>query len=208
MPGYHESVKRAVFKLLVFLLLGAAVNVAVAWLFVWNDWFGRPLLLGMESAEADANWNRCTPPDWPRVGTTFAFRCKSFGTTIEGCSYQKNSTDEWSYTEWRIGLPLRSMSLRFLSDNAGNDKAEGVWRVRGVELPTIPLALGFAFNTLTYAAPIGFAWTVAVAQLRRVRRRRRIAADRCPSCGYPVGASLLCTECGKQVKPKQAEAVA
>lgn len=29
--GYHGCVKRAVFKLMVFLLLGAAVNVAVAW---------------------------------------------------------------------------------------------------------------------------------------------------------------------------------
>jgi hypothetical protein len=35
---------------------------------------------------------------------------------------------------------------------------------------------------------------------RIVRHDRRVARNQCPACGYPAGASDLCTECGKPAK--------
>jgi predicted amidophosphoribosyltransferase len=37
-----------------------------------------------------------------------------------------------------------------------------------------------------------------------LRRWRRIKRGLCPACAYPVGASDVCTECGKPVKPREA----
>ena len=61
-------------------------------------------------------------------------------------------------------------------------------------LPLRPIPVGFALNTLFYAAIL---WPLSYdpfVLLRRVIRKRR---GLCPACGYPVGESDLCTECGK-----------
>jgi hypothetical protein len=70
--------------------------------------------------------------------------------------------------------------------------------VVGFMLPVrvVPIGLawrGLLVNTLLYAAPLaGLAWLLVVT-----RRRRRVARGQCPFCGYPVGSSAACTECGR-----------
>ncbi len=59
-------------------------------------------------------------------------------------------------------------------------------------LPWRPLPLGFAINTLFYAAilwlfPGSFA----------LRRFLRLRPGLCPKCAYPIGESAVCTECGR-----------
>jgi hypothetical protein len=70
------------------------------------------------------------------------------------------------------------------------DPNEGVLRV-----PTRVLPLGFALNTLFYAAVVlGMVECVAFAR-RRVRRGK----GRCPSCGYDragLAEGSVCPECG------------
>jgi hypothetical protein len=51
---------------------------------------------------------------------------------------------------------------------------------------------GFAINTVFYAAIL---WLLFAAP-GFVRRRIRIKRGRCPACGYPIGSSDVCTECG------------
>jgi hypothetical protein len=65
-------------------------------------------------------------------------------------------------------------------------------------IPLRPLWPGFVINTLFYA---GILWLLFAAPFA-LRRRRRIKRVLCPACAYPVGASDICTECGKPVKPR------
>jgi hypothetical protein len=63
-------------------------------------------------------------------------------------------------------------------------------------VPYQPIWPGFAINTLFYA---GILWLLFAAPFA-LRRRRRIKRGLCPACAYPVGASDVCTECGKPVR--------
>jgi hypothetical protein len=62
-------------------------------------------------------------------------------------------------------------------------------------LPLRPILDRFAINTVFFAAVL---WSVTLGPVtvRRAVRRRR---HRCPACGYPVGESERCTECGAAV---------
>ncbi len=80
------------------------------------------------------------------------------------------------------------------------------WYVRGNRLfvprmlpwrPLWPgLAVGIAFWTLITA----LLWLGPVGIIRLVRWRRW----RCTACGYPIGASTVCTECGRTVRRRAA----
>ncbi len=61
-------------------------------------------------------------------------------------------------------------------------------------LPLAPLWRGFIWNTLVYALALSAMFVLVVAPFR-LRRYLRIAAKRCPACGYPRGVSGRCTEC-------------
>ena len=60
-------------------------------------------------------------------------------------------------------------------------------------LPMWPLWFGFVIDTLIYATVFWFLLRGPLV-LRRLLRVRR---HRCPDCGYPLGASPMCTECGR-----------
>jgi hypothetical protein len=68
-------------------------------------------------------------------------------------------------------------------------------------LPLKPLWPGFAINTTFYAAMIRGLWLLFAAP-GFVRRRIRARRGQCPACAYPVGASEVCTECGRPVTPR------
>ena len=61
-------------------------------------------------------------------------------------------------------------------------------------LPLLPIWPGFAVNTLLYAGILYLPF--APFALRRFIRRRR---GLCLRCGYPRGASAVCTECGRDL---------
>lgn len=64
-------------------------------------------------------------------------------------------------------------------------------------LPIRPIWPGFLINTLFYAAILWLIFAGPFALRRTIRRRRGC----CPACGYPVGVSPRCTECGAEVVP-------
>ncbi len=68
--------------------------------------------------------------------------------------------------------------------------------------PTIrrPLPLriewpGAILGSLFWASAIGFAAMLA----RYTRRYRRLIHAKCPACGYPLGATATCSECGERL---------
>ncbi len=92
--------------------------------------------------------------------------------------------------EWRVGYPLST--LRYVVRRSDR-KLEYVGAVRtGVRLPILPIWPGFPINTLFYAAILWLLIPGPFALRRFIRRRRGL----CPKCGYPLGDSSVCTECG------------
>ncbi len=59
--------------------------------------------------------------------------------------------------------------------------------------PYRPIWPGFALNTLFYAALL---WLLFLLAPRQIRRHVRVRRGLCPACGYPVGESAVCSECG------------
>lgn len=59
-------------------------------------------------------------------------------------------------------------------------------------LPTRPRWPGFAINTDFYASIF---WLICGAPFA-LRRRLRARRGQCQQCGYPIGVSPVCTECG------------
>ncbi len=68
------------------------------------------------------------------------------------------------------------------------------WRGMGY-LPLGPIWPGFAVNTLFYAAVLWLLIPGPFALRRLIRRQRGL----CPKCGYPMGESSVCTECGVEL---------
>jgi hypothetical protein len=101
-----------------------------------------------------------------------------------------------------FGWPLRASRLALWWDYQGNMGGEDtlIIQLDGTRrLPTRVLPLGFALNTLFYAAVLlGVVEFVAFAR-RRVRR----GGGRCPACGYdPAGRAegSACPECGGKAR--------
>ena len=62
-------------------------------------------------------------------------------------------------------------------------------------LPLRPIWPGFVANTAFYAAIL---WLLIPGPFA-LRRFIRVKRGRCVKCGYPMGESAVCTECGKAI---------
>jgi hypothetical protein len=226
--------KRRFAIVLIFLLLGAIVNIAVAWgCAVLDDpTVLPPIEMGNTFAPSDdfelrgkrffesLGW-RPTSDDSLYTFQLHAGSCTTFGA-------------DWS--EWREQgdisahnngiyegfLPFRFVAMQLTAGWPSRSFVGEVWNAStdcfdytrnrwtphdvitvfdtGLKfwpqcrlLPLRPLWPGFAINTLFYAAILWLLFALPGA----LRRWRRIKHGLCPACAYPVGASDLCTECGK-----------
>lgn len=88
---------------------------------------------------------------------------------------------------WSLRFPWGKWKLYPFNDTKRKPLKHDIY------LPLRPIWSGFVFNTLIYAAPV---WIVMFG-FAMMRRRRRNRHGACPDCGYPRGASDICTECGK-----------
>jgi hypothetical protein len=62
-------------------------------------------------------------------------------------------------------------------------------------LPVIPIWPGFLIDTIFYAAILWLLIPGPFALRRLIRLRRGL----CPKCGYPMGESKTCSECGRSL---------
>ena len=199
--------KRWLFKLVVFLLLGAVMNVAVA----WGVHLGSDRVSSLEIARiysvvltrvANTRWNRAEFSDileisfgvthrsvvFERVKQSERFR-RLVGQvivevgwpmrTLYSTSYQYEGDQNWTQDAWTLALVPRT--------------EEYGWTY-GPELPLRPLWLGFGVNTVLFTS---VSWGVALLLVasRRVIRRKR---GHCIKCGYDLRGdfSAGCSECG------------
>jgi hypothetical protein len=216
-------VKRIIITLCVFLLLGAVVNVAVAWGCVfWSpiDW-KKPI---ERDGTVPLPVIQYVPPSFFVAGSdadyvSYTFRQdRSIGIELLqfGVFEQRGSTlrmraDRLLHVE-HAGWPISSLNSVGLIDldeseswrhavpipSSWNALDAGSFWFRDYKraLPIGPVWPGFAINTFFYAAIL---WLLFAAP-GRVRRWRRSRRGLCANCAYPVGASDVCTECGEVIK--------
>jgi hypothetical protein len=76
------------------------------------------------------------------------------------------------------------------------------WYVRGNRLffprmiPLRPIWRGALIDLLFWTVAAMITWYGPILIVRLIRWRR----GRCVACGYPIGASPVCTECGRKVR--------
>ncbi len=202
----------------IFLLLGAVVNVAVAWgCALWSEYRIAP----------DRCLSHLDSPRW------IASVCEGPGVTrVSGVPdngewgpeemYRDDVLPSWSRTTdrpprdefndpslpWTIelayGWPARS-GVGIIRKHV---RGAAVWAVTsGIRtaddgsgepvsyrvLPVRPIWSGFAINTLFYAAIL---WLLIPGPVV-LRRFLRLRWGLCPNCAYPMGESSVCTECGR-----------
>jgi hypothetical protein len=214
-----RSPRKVIIRAGIFLLLGAIVNIAVAW--------GIALWSACEMSDRQATIEETQSldsPDAEKGEHSFVqateFRC-SGGIWIALLKVGRfHEVPEATSLHAASGLPLHSMSLhrtvQFTDEAAAAQEFR--WLLCLVAhlagdtvrdpyygsivpdfrrpLPVHPLWPGFAINTLFYAAIL---WLL-LALPGALRRMRRIKRGLCPACAYPIGTSELCTECGKPVR--------
>jgi hypothetical protein len=202
------------FKLCAFLLLGAIVNVAVAWgcaIRTQQDgyWLGR-----RHAKCSSAPWPAPVPLAWPTAANDVCI-VDVMGATRVIAWFRPASEDEVYYEQCVLtaGLPLRAVgqvqemgTVQFGWTDADRASVPQAWREavvlkRGAAgLPVHPLWPAFALNTLVYGAICWPLFATPFTLRRQLRRRRNL----CPHCAYPIGTNEVCTECGKPLPPHKA----
>src|SRR5262249_17329132 len=133
---------------------------------------------------------------WTSDEGNFSRRTRSRWTE-EVVSQANEDGSAFKITRDSCGWPLRSLEGFRIWRNTLSPVRQyvSVVRVQGLSLPLQPLWPGFAINTVFYAAVLWGLFAGPFALRRTIRRRR----GQCAACGYPVGASKVCTECGAQL---------
>jgi hypothetical protein len=178
-------VRRWLITIATFLTAGAVVNVAVAFV-ICNS-----------------------------VSSTRGFKAYNVAAPHRGFSFSLQSSNAGTFTNpvaqtvaLRVGWPTTSMRA---------ESQQGIYKrldspfpfviYTGASRNTLLLGLrpvwpAFLANALFY----GFFIWILVRSAAALLRTARILTGRCPHCGYPMGESPVCTECGKPL-PKRAPAV-
>lgn len=222
--------RRVAVRVVVFLLLGAAVNVGVAWVLAVSSFpasFYLPLL-----PAGDYEWPMQVPERWPAVHQSLAQRTTGYSFTKFASHVPpwdgSYSTPRSYYTAdvIAVGWPWPSMEVRRVRefDNFGSGRAtrrtdghpRSIWLL-GLpaprwafnpdgrtynRLPVRPRWPEFLGNSAVFGATLALVWYTP-GWWRRARRRR---CGQCVTCGYPVGISEVCTECGRSVRAKEGAA--
>jgi len=217
-------VKRWTFAILLFLLLGAIVNVAVAWgcqyrheWFTWGEeWHLEPAL----AEELLLKWGGGLAADEHlEVDCDRSLGCTGIHIAGEPPSEVDVSWCEY-FSIWRAGWPLRSLEGAEYGEEGvrGDEWVQPriimLWSPFGLEedwpfrvptyLPLQPIWSGFLINTILYAALL---WLL-IAGPFVLRRLIRLKRGRCPKCGYdlrgqpPEVGAAGCPECGWNRQPE------
>jgi hypothetical protein len=210
-------VKRRVRTIAVYLVLGAMLNVAVAWAFAL-------LPTGSGRAEYCMNPQASMPSevllihhvgysslrDPIRVFLMLA-PYEPEATRFRGPVWWDNTALVATHEPFAIatGWPLRTLSAWRVPVFASTNFTRGVVVTRSasgipVVIPLHPIARNFAINTVFYAISI---WLV-VGCMISMRATARLRRGLCPRCAYPRENHIVCPECGTTHKRGISEPIA
>ena len=187
----------------IFLVLGAVLNVAVAWGCAQGHTDYRNNERHPPSLDDLRWWNERAPQGFPLqpvgvadsygFGLTFAFMWE-----LQGEVHHTLGDNAFRF---RAGLPMRSMEQSIWVERSKRLTVEQDsariplwWSSKDVMLPLRPLWLAFAVNSLFYAIVAGSVLASIVALRRVIRRKRGL----CVACGYDLSHAEhdVCPECG------------
>ncbi len=209
--------KRRLLIIGIFLLLGAVVNVAVAWgcaVWIRAPYGATPGTLYEETRRNPAGgWDIWYLQESRRPGAAFYWSFYELGVELQQPANSDPMPSEIAPAWGSLGAPFESQREFDYRDIHGSgwpmismwcEYADGREVIRGLALerdqtPAMPLDAiwpGFAVNTLFYATILWLLIPGPFALQRFLRARRGL----CPRCAYPMGESAVCTECGNQFR--------
>ncbi len=219
--------RRRLLTIAILLLVGAVVNVAVAWgCGWWVDVKPSPFQIGWKEYMLHHGW-RITKREAFGATRLVAWFCPRGEAQYKPLTevvpaWRSTLADEMEEAgrhfprmtiEDARGWPLRSLWCRWAPGTATFPKggillkpkkrtatAMGFSRLRA--LPYWPVWPGVITNTLFYATLLWLLIPGPFALRRFIRVRRGL----CPKCAYPMGESAVCSECGWNL-PKRVRAV-
>lgn len=204
---------------LVLLVVGLAINLGLAWGFsAYVPPRGQPTVTRAVPLSSGNGYIGHSQMDLR--GRTIVFEGHLNSVEFETDGQVANV--DWafgprSFTEIRAGWPMRAWACRNYGDvDMATARGMASMSITGINviehgirlkppnfavgspaqswraLPYRPIWPGAAVNTIVFAiALIPLVWLPTLIR-RRVRRHRR----QCVGCGYPIGESPVCTECG------------
>ena len=184
----------------IFLLLGAVVNVAVAWGGLWtisgSQWQALPL------DEQERLWSQFAQPGWPSCDGLGRRWIGAIATADVAFGETNSRNTSYAVGRYRRGWPFRTLQGYQLWTPSGKSQVKGVeFHTRGSDgtfrfffVPLQPLWGGFAINTVFYAALLWPLIWGPFALRKHIRRKRGL----CVVCGYDLRGNLPagCPECG------------
>ena len=215
--------------MIVFIALGAFVNVAMAWACAWWMPFDQKQRPWMTDVEIQASVVSDYIPETWRPGlfdqndplVHDGERCRTVGFTVE---YFSANMERWSQAlaGWgRFGLPqiniesrsagwpFRSLECHVISNIVSVAEAARITRVgalHGADWMPSEHALWRVLPCIPgwpafVANTIVYALVLWLIWLNplTLRRRWRIKHRLCPACAYPIGSNPVCTECGEPI---------
>ncbi len=191
--------KRPLLIIGMFLLLGAVVNVAVAW--GCARWPRSAVYLGPEDHQVLPSsrdvgwWNRHV---LPLFDAEIADLYDSRDLGVEMRTFFGIDSNQRTVCAAHVlsGWPARSMSGEtwdaFVPGQQPKWSNRRAMFVVRAFIPLRPIWPGFAVNSIFYAAIL---WLLIPGPFV-LRRFVRLKRGLCPKCAYPMGESSVCTECG------------
>lgn len=197
----------AVLRTALILCLGIALNIAIAWACAWRSELSDSGPGGL----LPSNWPEEAPESWPDR-PEYVFIDSGFGIQSQTLNAGERQISYRMYL-YQTGWPLPSMRWSVQGSgfwnrplNAAEMASTGLdmgdtffpndQSAEKRRLPLIPIWLGFIVNSLLYSALFWFIFAGPFS-IHRLRRRLR---HQCMRCGYPIGTSDVCTECGRAVR--------
>ena len=187
--------------ILLLLVAGAVVNVGVAWLGCRGPVM-TPDRWSLRWPDTIRLWKEYAPPHWPAPRRAGTFARGRTTTWSHICIDGDELLEFGIVTELQAGWPRRSLCGAFVETMVQPPADWGIWKPRGWILPYQPIWSGFAVNTLLYTVAMSLTFGAAIAPFA-LRRHLRTRRGLCPACGYPVGESAVCSECGRAVSSRR-----
>ncbi len=196
--------KPRLLTVLLLLLAGAIVSVGVAWscAYWWCQINAISSPMGDRGAQLSPTpWRVTVPADWPQRPNREVASASAWYAFVDQISVVEGQ-NTYFLSEFRFGFPAKSLSCYQLSSGRPRTSWSPSWSFAmefagsSYPLPTRPLWLGFAANTVFYATFLWLLCSGLLVVLRRGRSKRAL----CPRCKYPCGDSPVCTECGAQLR--------
>lgn len=211
--------KRWILRALLLLLIGASINIAVAW---GRDLF--PVRLPPRDRISETGAMRrlslidttylqyytalgSTPPLPPDPQSAWqSLRTQRYQSAVPARVTHPRDAKllHWSATE--VGLPFRCLWAWTAVDITTGRVETGSWIIRmdvqqsaknttKLALPSRIIWVAMVTNVIAWA---GVCAVVPLA-FRRITGALRRRKGLCPACKYPLGSSPVCTECGRSV---------